>query len=539
MGKSILVRPAPVCSGQLWVKSVVHEYLLGEALGSTSRIESASDIMNPHLGDDIDMNSDFLIVGGDGDLAFRKLYPALYQLDVSACLPDGLRIICIARSDCSLETFIGRVRAKVDTHTGEHHVDENVWARFQARLIYAQADATSTPALVAFKQTYYAAESRDLIVYLATPAHIFAPVCQALQAAALVNGDTRIVVEKPLGSSKASFLEINAELSRIFAERQVYRIDHYLGKETVQNLLALRFSNSLFEPIWNNNQIDHVQITVAETVGVEGRWDFYDAAGTLKDMVQNHLLQLLCLVAMEPPAKLSADYVRDEKLKVLRCLKPMGRSDVQTNTVRGQYTAGAVNGVAVAGYTDEVGEKKKSNTETFVAIKAEINNWRWAGVPFYLRTGKRLPKRFSEIVIQLKDLPHSIFGEQSQGAPNRLIIRLQPDEGIQLEMMNKVPGLDATMPLQAVSLNLSYSQTFLQTRGHDAYERLLLDVIRGNSTLFVRADEVEAAWDWVDAIVDGWRDTKKSAAPYTAGSWGPSDAIALMARDGRSWRDQA
>lgn len=485
------------------------------------------------------MNSDFLIVGGDGDLAFRKLYPALYHLDLAQSLPADMRIICVAPAAATIDAFVQRVRARLAMHTDDHQISEEVWTRFNARLVYAQADAISADALLEFKRRQFADEGRELIVYLATPAHIFAPVCQALQQAGLVSPNTRIVVEKPLGSSKISFLEINAELSRIFAERQVYRIDHYLGKETVQNLLALRFSNSLFEPLWNKNHVDHVQITVAETVGVEGRWDFYDGAGALKDMVQNHLLQLLCLVAMEPPPKLAADYVRDEKLKVLRCLKLMDRSDVQMKTVRGQYTAGAVNGVPVPSYTDEAGEKRKSTTETFVAIKAEINNWRWAGVPFYLRTGKRLPKRFSEIVIQLKDLSHSIFGMNAQSAPNRLIIRLQPDEGIQLEMMNKVPGLDATMPLQSVSLNLSYSQAFLQTRAHDAYERLLLDVIRGNSTLFVRSDEVEAAWEWVDAIVDGWRAASQRAAPYTAGSWGPSDAIALMARDGRSWRDPA
>ncbi len=481
------------------------------------------------------MICDIMIIGGDGDLAYRKLYTALYHLDLTKCLPPCLRIVGIARTKVSQSEFVEKVKDKFDAMS-DIEVDPVVWDRFSKRLQYFAVDATAEKDLKPLREKIFKDESRDLIVYLATPPSIFAPICQSLWAVGLVRDNTRIVVEKPLGESLETFLEINESLTSIFKEEQVYRIDHYLGKETVQNLMALRFANALFEPLWNTNYIDHIQITVAETVGVEGRWEFYDEAGALRDMVQNHLLQLLCLVAMEPPSNLEARSVHDEKLKVLRSLKPMTPSDVRENTVRGQYQSGAVNGKAVPGYVSEEGANVGSTTETFVAIKAEVNNWRWAGVPFYLRTGKRMVKRYSEIVIQFNDVPHAIFGEQVAGSsPNQLVIRLQPDEGIRLKLLNKVPGLQDPMPLENVSLNLSMSEVFTNRRLPSAYERLLFDVMRGNSTLFMRAEQVEAAWSWVDGIVEGWSAMSKKIVGYPAGSWGPSDSIALVAKDGRSW----
>lgn len=481
------------------------------------------------------MFCDILIIGGDGDLAFRKLYPALYHLEQDGFLPSCLKVVGISRSEVEESGFRSQVKEKFNKFQNRD-IDPKTWKQFEPRLHYLSVDATSETGLLRLRDKFFLDKNRDLIVYLATPPSIFAPVCQSLWAVGLVRPTTRIVVEKPLGEDLESFREINTSLAAIFEEQQVYRIDHYLGKETVQNLLAMRFANALFEPLWNNHYIDHMQITVAETVGIEGRWQFYDDAGALRDMVQNHLLQLLCLVTMEPPTRLDAQFVQDEKLKVLRALKPMNQADVRENTVRGQYHKGAVNGNPVPGYLDEEGARQDSDTETFVALKAEITNWRWSGVPFYLRTGKRMVKRYSEIVIQFKEVPHAIFGEQmSNGGPNRLVIRLQPDEGIRLMLMNKAPGLDDPMHLEPVSLNLSLSDTFTDRRVPDAYERLLFDVMRTNSTLFMRSDQLEAAWSWVDGIIEGWKATHKKPVGYTAGSWGPSDGVALIARDGRSW----
>lgn len=481
------------------------------------------------------MICDLLLIGGDGDLALRKLYPALYHLECSQCLPACLKIVTVARSQISQADMATKIRQRFAEDQNEVP-DEALWEKFIARIEYVATDATSEKDLRKLRENQFADKSRDLIVYLATPPSIFAPICQSLWAVGLVRSNTRIVVEKPLGESLKSFKDINASLTAIFKEEQVYRIDHYLGKETVQNLLAMRFANALFEPLWNSNYIDHVQITVAETVGIEGRWQFYDDAGALRDMVQNHLLQLLCLVAMEPPNRLDAQSVQDEKLKVLRALRPILRSEIKQKTVRGQYQSGAVSGKAVPAYLDEEGARPGSNTETFVALKAEINNWRWSGVPFYLRTGKRLLEKVSEIVIQFKSVPHRVFGDTADNTtPNKLVIRLQPNEGIELLLMNKMPGLNDPMDLAPVSLNLSLSDAFTGQRVPDAYERLLLDVMRADSTLFMRADQLEAAWKWVDGIIDGWQKTNQRAVGYTAGSWGPSDSIALIARDDRTW----
>ncbi len=342
-------------------------------------------------------------------------------------------------------------------------------------------------------------------------------------------------MEKPIGRDLASANELNNTIGKVFHEDQIFRIDHYLGKETVQNLMALRFANALYEPLWNSAHIDHVQITVAESVGLESRAGYYDKAGALRDMVQNHILQLLCLVAMEVPSSMDAEAVRDEKLKVLRALKPVDQYNVERLTVRGQYRAGASSGGPVKGYLEEL-EGGVSNTETFVAIKAEIGNWRWAGVPFYIRTGKRLAARMSEIVITFKPIPHSIF-DPSAGRieQNQLIIRLQPDEGVKQSLMIKDPG-PGGMRLRNVSLDMSFAEAF-EARNADAYERLLLDVIRNNQTLFMRRDEVEAAWRWIDPILKAWETTGQQAQGYTAGTWGPSQAIALIERDGRTWHE--
>ena len=514
------------------------------------------------------MDTDLLIVGGEGDLALRKLYPALFSLDLGRRLGKDTRIVAVARRDLDRDGFLQLARQWFDACKDERPVDAGEWAAFASRLHYFRADATSADALSALQREHFPDPSRELVAYLATPPRIFAPVCRALQAAGLVRNSagagggaggrggakgggvkrggvkgaalgTRIVVEKPLGENRESFLQINRELSEIFSEEQVYRIDHYLGKETVQNLLALRFANSFLEPLWNNRYIDNVQITLAESIGVSGRWDFYDQAGAMRDMVQNHLLQLVCLAAMEPPAHLDAGAVRNEKLKVLSCLRPMDEGSARGSTVTGQYRGGAVAGQPVAGYLEEEGAAAQSDTETFVALRAEIDNWRWAGVPFYLRTGKRMQRRCSTIAVEFKQVPHSIFGDRLPAAPNRLIVRLQPDEAIRLELLSKAAGLDAEAPLRPAALDLSFAAANAGQPVPGAYERLLLDVMRGNPTLFMRADEVEEAWKWVDQVKAAWRRIGKRPEPYTAGGIGPAQAIALIARDGREWYDAA
>ena len=380
--------------------------------------------------------------------------------------------------------------------------------------------------------------SDDVVFFLSTPPSIFAPICSAMGAAGIVNEATRLVVEKPLGESLETFNQINDTLFEVFDEHQIYRIDHYLGKETVQNLLALRFANIFFEPLWHRNFIDHVQITVAETVGASGRWSYYNEAGALRDMVQNHLLQLVCLVAMEFPARNMADDIRDEKLKIIRSLKKIDASNVRELTVRGQYGAGSVDSSLAEAYLQEEDATGPSDTETFVAIKAEIENNRWQGVPFYLRTGKRMTRRYSEIVIQFKPVVFK-FIELDPNAvnANRLVIRLQPNEGIEMHLMNKVPGLSEGISLQNMGLNLSFEEAFEEHRSPSAYERLLLDVTRGDQTLFMRSDELRGAWRWVDGILDGWSSTNQTTQSYMAGSSGPDDALALLIKDGRKWQD--
>jgi glucose-6-phosphate 1-dehydrogenase len=396
-------------------------------------------------------------------------------------------------------------------------------------------DATDAESLRALKAR---SGEGDTVSFLAVSPSLYGRIVTAMKTAGLAEKNDRIVLEKPVGRDLESFLEIDDAVAHAFDERQVFRIDHYLGKETVQNLIALRFGNAIFEPLWNNLTIDHVQITVGETVDVGDRWPYYDEYGALRDMVQNHMLQLLCLVAMEPPSDLDPDSVRNEKVKVLRSLRPVTAEDAERVTVRGQYVEGAVEGRTVDSYETERGQP--SDTETFVAIRADIDNWRWAGVPFFMRTGKRLPEKRTEIVIQFKPVPHSIFGHGERGAiyDNRLVIELQPDEDISLSVMNKKPGLEQRMQLQPIQMSLSWGQDGKDAappRRRIAYERLLLDALHGDSTLFVRRDEAEQAWKWIDEVADAWACRGCRPLDYDAGTWGPEAADLLLSRTGRKW----
>jgi len=476
---------------------------------------------------------DLVIFGGTGDLAMRKLLPALYHRERDGQITGDSRIIAASRSGLSRDEYLGMVERALRDSLGGAEFDEGEWARLRARIHYVQSDALDHDNWGALVDMLAGYGDRIRVAYLATAPGLFGPISQGLKKNGLVTPDSRIVLEKPLGQDFESARAINDQVGKCFAENQIYRIDHYLGKETVQNLLALRFANSLFEPLWRRGAIDHVQITVAEDLGVGGRVEYYDKIGALRDMVQNHLLQLVCLVAMEAPSSLHHDAVRDEKIKVLRALRPIDVDVVRTSTVRGQYSAGAINGSTVPGYVEELGGGK-SSTETFVALKLEIDNWRWSNVPFYLRTGKRLKDKHSEIVVQFQEVPHSIFPEQRFNvAPNRLTMRLQPDEGVKLSVMAKEPG-PGGFDLRAVSLDLSFEETF-GVRYPDAYERLLMEVLRGNPALFMRRDEVEAAWHWIDAIVAGWEASRQKVETYVAGSWGPSASSLLLDRDGREW----
>ncbi len=471
-----------------------------------------------------------LLFGATGDLAQRMLLPSLCALHADKLVAEDLQIVGTARQpfdDASFRNFAREALEKfmpADRRGG--------MATFLNRLSYQPLDATDMAGYQALAAKV-GTPNHGLAIFLSTAPSLFEPTIAGLTAGGLTGENVRIGLEKPLGTCLESSREINDAVARAFPEDRTFRIDHYLGKETVQNLLALRFANILFEPLWNAAHIDHVQITVAETVGLEGRVSFYDAAGALRDMVQNHMLQLLALVAMEPPSNYDATAIRDEKVKVLRALRLVAPDE----TVTGQYRAGAIAGQPVPGYDEELGQN--SGTETFVAIKAHLDNWRWKGVPFYLRTGKRLPERKTEIVVQFRHVPHSIFaGKGALTVPNRLVIGIQPEENITLSLMAKVPGLDREgIRLREVPLDIAMADAFAGPNKRIAYERLLLDLIEGDQTLFVRRDEVEAQWDWIDAIRAGWASHGVRPKTYTAGSWGPSSAIALTERDGVHWHE--
>ena len=481
---------------------------------------------------------DYVVFGATGDLTKRKLIPALYHRFLDGQFDDRSRIIGVSRTKWDDAQFQEVARASVAEFVEEEYQDKQTVDAFVAIFSYVANDVSDEQGWAELRDNLRDDPGIVRAFYLAVAPDLFGPICTYLAKRDYYRRDARVVVEKPLGHDLQSSVQINDAIARIFEEDQVYRIDHYLGKETVQNLLALRFANILFEPIWNSAHIDHVQITVAESVGA-GTRGYYDESGALRDMIQNHMLQLLCLVAMEPPAADDANALRDEKLKVLRSLTPIRGEAVGRVTVRGQYRGVSSDSTSVKSYQDELPEDKKgSRTETFVALKAEIGNWRWAGVPFYLRTGKRMATRVSEIVIQFREIPHSMF-DHAEGAPkpNKLVIRLQPDEGVKLLMMIKDPG-PGGMRLREVPLNLSFAQTFAE-RTPEAYERLLLDVIRGNQTLFMRRDELEAAWSWIDPIREAWDAATDAPQPYTSGTWGPTGAIALIERDGRTWHEDA
>jgi glucose-6-phosphate 1-dehydrogenase len=477
---------------------------------------------------------DLVIFGGTGDLSTRKLLPALFQLHRHQLADRLHRIIATGRGELDTEAFRIEARENLERYLPENSWDENVWETFRGRLFYQQVDAATADHYQSLGTLLDEGEAPGRLYYLATLPSLYGGICQQLQHAGLVNPQSRVVLEKPLGHDLESCREINEQVAQVFEEESTFRIDHYLGKETVQNLIAVRFGNPLFSPQWRNTFIDNVQITVAEDIGVEGRGGYYAKTGALRDMVQNHVLQVLSIVAMEPPASLRPADIRDEKMKVLRALVPMTADNVKENTVRGRYAAGAVNGEAVKGFLEEAEYQDADSTETFVALKATINNWRWAGVPFYLRTGKRLSRRYSEIVIEYKKLPFSLFANDPNELTNKLVIRLQPEENISLHTLNKRPGLTRGLRLQPVELHLTDES---QNKGdsYDAYERLLLDAINGDQTLFMRRDEVETAWRWTDSINEAWEESGTPVKNYNSGTMGPNAATALIAVDGRSW----
>ncbi|AQA17595.1 glucose-6-phosphate dehydrogenase [Halioglobus japonicus] len=479
---------------------------------------------------------DLVIFGGTGDLSTRKLLPALYQLQRHN-LADRLdRIIATGRGEMDSASFIEEARNNLQTFLPDGTWDDAQWSAFSDRLEYVKVDADNAGDYTLLAELLAAGSAPGALYYLATLPSLYGEICRQLDAAGIVDDASRVVLEKPLGHDLESCQEINEQVAQVFAEEATFRIDHYLGKETVQNLLALRFGNQLFHPMWNNTFVSSVQITVAEEIGVAGRGSYYADTGALRDMVQNHLLQVLSLVAMEPPATLKATDIRDEKMKVLRSLEPITSANVKARTVRGRYAAGAVGGKAVKGFLEEDAFADADDTETFVALKANINNWRWAGVPFYLRTGKRLSRRYSEIVIEYRRQSFSLFANDPQELTNKLVIHLQPEESISLHTVNKKPGLTSKLKLQPVELHLTDES---QNKGdsYDAYERLLLDAIHGDQTLFMRRDEVETAWRWIDSIIEAWEENSTPIKSYNAGTMGPTASTALMAVDGGSWHE--
>lgn len=486
-----------------------------------------------------------VIFGATGDLTRRKLFPALYNLSVSRSLPAGFAVIGIARRPKSNEAFANEMHEAIARYSRRQPIDASAWSDLAGAISYVQGTFED--------EATYEALARELervdrehgtrggrLYYLAVPPSEFPTIVDRLHAAGLTRIEPSrptpsVIVEKPFGHDLESAIELNREIKEHLEERQVFRIDHYLGKETVQNLLVLRFGNSIFEPIWNRNHIEYVEITVAEDIGIEGRGAFYEETGIVRDIVQNHALQLLCLVAMEPPIAWDANAVRDEKVKVLRALSPCDTSQIARSVVRGQYTAGDVRGDEVLGYRQEPNVAKESMTETFVALRMKLENWRWANVPFYLRAGKRLAKRVTEIAVHFRELPQRLFRDApgAFAAPNVLVLRIQPDEGIALRFATKIPG--STIAIRNVAMDFRYGTAF-GTSTPEAYERLLLDAMRGDATLFTRHDEVEAQWRFVDPILQAFRHDRPKLEFYPAGSFGPLAADDLLRQDGRVWR---
>lgn len=479
---------------------------------------------------------DLVIYGALGDLSKRKLLISLYRLEKHNLLEEDTRIIGVDRLDENDDSFVEIAHNSLQQFLN-NTIDDAIWQRFAKRLSYLKIDLTQPEQ---YKALLGATDSsqRVMVNYFAVAPFLFKNICQGLHSCGVLTPESRMVMEKPIGHDLKSSKEINDVVADVFHEDQVYRIDHYLGKETVLNLLALRFANSLFYTSWNHNTIDHIQITVGEDIGIEGRWEYFDKTGQLRDMLQNHLLQILTFVTMEPPANLSAESIHMEKIKLLKALRPITSRNVDEKTVRGQYTAGFIKGQTVPGYLEEEGANTESTTESFVAIRVDIDNWRWSGVPVYMRTGKRMPNKRTEIVVNFKNLPHNIFKDSFYELPaNKLVIHLQPNEGVDVMMLNKVPGIDGNIKLQQTKLDLSFSETFKKNRIFGGYEKLILEALRGNPTLFLSREEIEQAWTWVDSIQDAWAHNHTAPKPYPAGSWGPVASVALLARDGRAWEE--
>jgi glucose-6-phosphate 1-dehydrogenase len=489
--------------------------------------------------------SAFVLFGCTGDLAHRKVVPALYQLWRTHLLPHEFTLVAMGRRPYTDATFVAELRASLDQHSRLLPIDEEVWEDLATRIVYHQGDFTDDAAFESLAARLDAVDAQwgtrgNRLFYLATQPSAFPEIVAQLGRVGLDHerhegGWRRVVIEKPFGRDLDSAVRLNREVGKVFRERQVYRIDHYLGKETVRNLLVFRFGNGIFEPIWNRRHIDHIQITVAESIGIEGRGAFYEETGASRDFLQNHLLQLLSLVAMEPPTTFEADALRDEKVKIIRAVTRMTPDQVAQDVVRGQYGSGWVEGQPVRSYREEPAVDPASETETFIAARLQIDDWRWSGVPFYLRMGKRLPKRATEIAIQFKDVPHQLFKDSAtEPEPNLLAMRIQPDEGIMLRFGAKVPGLG--VDVRNVTMDFTYGSAF-QTDSPDAYETLILDALLGDASLFTRSDEVEEAWSIVDPIIDAWAHEAAPELPnYDAGTWGPAAADDLLARDGRRWR---
>ncbi|HEX5372663.1 MAG TPA: glucose-6-phosphate dehydrogenase [Aquabacterium sp.] len=488
------------------------------------------------------MSFDLVFFGGTGDLTWRKLMPSLFQAWRHGTLPAGGRILAVARDDRDDASYRAWLKDRLQEADSAKRPSDDEFVQFSQAIHYLRMDLSQPGDYLRLKDWLAGRDASTVVMYLATSPHLFPVICEQLGQVGLNHERVRVVLEKPLGHDLASAQEINRAVRSVFSERQALRIDHYLGKPSVQNLMALRFGNVLFEPLWRRESIAHIQITLAEGLGVGTRGDFYNRTGALRDMIQNHALQLLTMLAMEPPSSADADAIRDEKLKVLRSLKPFDAVSVARDVVRGQYRAGTVAGQAVPGYLEEDKVPPDSHTETFVALRCEVNNWRWAGVPFYLRTGKRLAQRHSEIVINFRPTPHPIF--PGSHAPNKLVIKLQPEDGLQLHLLaakgtvGSVFNPDGHETLSPVSLDLDFDKAFPAERV-GAYERMLLDAIAGRLNLFVRSDEQEQAWRWVEPVLDAWKHEHSSLKPYSAGTWGPPAASALIARDGFAWSEEA